>query len=82
MWAILSLVVAITAAIFDAIADVDAGGRCSVALADFSLKLGLSFSILGFFIPSGSVQKLAMRLLTMMYGGYLFKGVSNSRACT
>lgn len=81
LWTILTVVIAVTVAIIDANIILDTGGKCSEALADFSLKIGLAFALAGLFVSSKTVEGLALKLLTIMYGGDLFKGVAGSKAC-
>jgi Transglutaminase-like superfamily len=81
LWTILTVVVAVTVAIQDAIITLDSGGPCSAALADLGLKVGLAFALAGLFISSKTAEGFALKLLSTMYGGDLFKSVSGSKAC-
>ncbi|MFZ1319048.1 MAG: hypothetical protein WAQ56_07030, partial [Candidatus Nitrotoga sp.] len=81
LWMILTVVIAITVAIIDANIILDTGGKCSEAIASLSLKIGLTFALLGLVIPSKTTQGFALKLLAIMYGGDLFKGVAGAKAC-
>ena len=81
LWTLFTVTIAVTVAIIDANVILYSGGKCSEVLADFSLKISLAFALAGLFVSSKTAEGVALKLLTIMYGGDLFKGVAGSKAC-
>jgi len=81
VFAIVSILLTLYTTLLNAILIQDSGGRCSVVLADLYLGIFLPLAILSAFFPSQSIERLTFKLLSIMYGGDLFRSVASSRAC-
>ena len=81
VFAIVSILLTLYTTLLNAILIQDSGGRCSVVLADLYLGISLPLAILSAFFPSQTIERLTFKLLSIMYGGDLFRSVASSRAC-
>jgi len=81
VFAIVSILLTLYTTLLNAILIQDSGGPCSVVLADLYLGIFLPLAILSAFFPSQSIERLTFKLLSIMYGGDLFRSVASSRAC-
>ena len=81
VFAMMSIFLTLYTTLLNAISIQDSGSRCSVALADLYLGIFVPLAILSAFLPSQSIERLTFKLLSIMYGGDLFRSVASSRAC-
>jgi hypothetical protein len=79
LFALVSILLALYTTLLSAILIQDSGGLCSVALADTYLWMFFALTLLGAFFKVDS--KLILKLVSIMYGGDLFKSVASSVAC-
>jgi hypothetical protein len=83
--AILTVFLAFYSMLNNAIGVLDQGGPCSKLLAEqylqFFIPITALVAVIGLFGGIWTVEALMLRLIAIMYGGDLYKGVSASRAC-
>jgi len=83
--AILTVFLAFYSVLNNAIGILDQGGPCSKLLAEqyleFFIPITALAAVIGLFGGGRTVEALMLRLIAIMYGGDLYKGVSASRAC-
>jgi len=83
--AILTVFLAFYSLLNNAIAILDQGGPCAKQLAEQYLQLFIPITIfatvMNLFGGRFTVEALMLRLVAIMYGGDLYKGVAGSRAC-
>ena len=81
VFAIVSILLTLYTTLLNAILIQDSGGQCGLVLADLYLGIFLPLAILSAFFPSQGIERLTFKLLSIMYGGDLFRSVASSRAC-
>ena len=81
--AIVTVFLAIYAALLKAIEILDEGGNCAAATAEMYFGVATMLTAIAtlFKISSTPVDKLVFKLIGSMYGSELFKSVAGSRAC-
>jgi hypothetical protein len=82
---ILTIFMAFYSILLNAIEILDIGGKCALNSANLYLEIFTPASIiatlLGLFGGAKTVTGLVLKLIAIMYGADLFKGVAGSKAC-